>query len=59
MEPVPSLYRLIRLYRLVLPLAIVLVVVLFEISLEPYQGQPVAFGCAWAFTAWWGPWSPG
>ncbi|MFC6921015.1 sensor histidine kinase [Meiothermus taiwanensis] len=55
MEPVPSLYRLIRLYRLVLPLAIVLVVVLFEISLEPYQGQPVAFWLRLGFYGLVGP----
>lgn len=55
MEPVPSLYRLIRLYRLILPLAIVLVVVLFEISLEPYQGQPVAFWLRMGFYGLVGP----
>lgn len=55
MEPTPSLYRLIRLYRLILPLAIALVVVLFELSLEPYQGQPVAFWLSMGFYGLVGP----
>jgi signal transduction histidine kinase len=54
-EPVPSLYRLIRLYRLFLPLAIVLVVVVFELSLEPYQGQPLAFWLRMGFYGLVGP----
>jgi signal transduction histidine kinase len=55
MEPIPSLYRLIKLYRLILPLAIALVVVLFELSLEPYQGQPVAFWLRMGFYGLVGP----
>lgn len=38
MKPAPSLYRLIKLYRLILPLLIVSVVVLFEFSLRPFLG---------------------
>lgn len=55
MEPAPSLYRWIRLYRLFLPTVIVLVVVLFEISLEPYMGQPVAFWLRMGFYGLVGP----
>ncbi|RDI96490.1 sensor histidine kinase [Meiothermus sp. QL-1] len=55
MQAVPSLYRLIRLYRLVLPLAIVLVVVLFELSLGPYEGQPAAFWLRLGFYGLVGP----
>lgn len=55
MEPTPSLYRLIKLYRLVLPLLIMLVVVLFEISLRPYLGQPVAFWLNMGFYGLVGP----
>lgn len=55
MESGPSLYRLIKLYRLILPLAIALVVVLFELSLEPYQGQPVAFWLRMGFYGLVGP----
>jgi signal transduction histidine kinase len=55
MEPTPSLYRLIKLYRLILPLIIALVVVLFELSLEPYQGQPVAFWLRMGFYGLVGP----
>lgn len=55
MEPTPSLYRWIRLYRLFLPTVIVLVVVLFEISLEPYMGQPVAFWLRMGFYGLVGP----
>lgn len=55
MEPTPSLYRLIKLYRLVLPLLIMLVVVLFEISLLPYLGQPVAFWLNMGFYGLVGP----
>ncbi len=55
MDPAPSLYRLIKLYRLVLPLLIMLVVVLFEISLRPYLGQPVAFWLNMGFYGLVGP----
>ncbi|RIH88023.1 Signal transduction histidine-protein kinase/phosphatase DegS [Meiothermus luteus] len=55
MEAVPSLYRLIRLYRLFLPVAIVLVVVLFEVSLQPYEGLPVAFWLRLGFYGLVGP----
>lgn len=55
MEPAPSLCCLIKLYRLVLPLAVALVVVLFELSLEPYQGQPVAFWLRMGFYGLVGP----
>ncbi len=55
MEPAPSLYRLIKLYRLFLPLAIALVVVLFELSLRPYLGQPVAFWLRMGFYGLVGP----
>ncbi len=55
MESGPNLYRLIKLYRLILPLAIALVVVLFELSLEPYQGQPVVFWLRMGFYGLVGP----
>jgi len=55
MEPTPSLFRLIKLYRLVLPLVIALVVVLFELSLEPFQGQPAAFWLRLGFYGLVGP----
>ncbi|WP_027882415.1 sensor histidine kinase [Meiothermus rufus] len=55
METAPSLFRLIRLYRLVLPLAIALVVVLFELSLQPFQGQPAAFWLRLGFYGLVGP----
>jgi signal transduction histidine kinase len=55
MEPTPSLYRLIKLYRLFLPLLIMLVVVLFELSLRPYLGQPVAFWLNMGFYGLVGP----
>jgi len=55
MQPAPSLYQLIGLYRLVLPLLIVLVVVLFEFSLQPYLGQPVVFWLNMGFYGLVGP----
>jgi signal transduction histidine kinase len=55
MKPAPSLYRLIKLYRLILPLLIALVVILFEISLWPFLGQPVAFWLNLGFYALVGP----
>jgi len=35
MDPVPSVYRFIRLARLILPFLIVMVVVIFEVTLRP------------------------
>lgn len=55
MEVPPSLYRLIRLYRLFLPLLILLVVVLFELSLKPYEGQVIGFWLRLGFYGLMGP----
>ncbi|MDX2007357.1 MAG: histidine kinase [Meiothermus sp.] len=55
MESSPSLYRLIRFFRLALPVAIVLVVVAFELFLEPYEGQPTAFWLRMGFYGMVGP----
>jgi signal transduction histidine kinase len=54
-EPSPSLYRLIRFFRVALPIAIVLVVVAFELFLEPYEGQPTAFWLRMGFYGLVGP----
>ncbi|MER3554681.1 MAG: histidine kinase [Meiothermus sp.] len=55
MEASPSLYRSIRLYRLFLPISIALVVVLFELSLEPYAGTRIAFWLHLGFYSLVGP----
>ena len=55
MKPTPSLYRWIKLYRVFLPIVIMLVVVLFELSLEPYVGQPIAFWLRMGFYGLVGP----
>jgi len=55
MEPTPSLYRLVKQFRLILPILIVLVVVLFEVSLLPYQGQPAGFWLRLGFYSLVGP----
>lgn len=55
MEASPSLYGLVRLFRIALPISIVLVVVAFELFLEPYQGQPLAFWLRMGFYGMVGP----
>lgn len=54
-ETSPSLYRLIRYFRLFLPLVILLVVVLFENLLKPYQGLPSEFWLRMGFYGLVGP----
>lgn len=55
MEVSPSLYRSIRLYRLFLPISIALVVVLFELSLQPYAGTRTVFWLHLGFYSLVGP----
>ncbi|PZA07305.1 MULTISPECIES: sensor histidine kinase [unclassified Meiothermus] len=50
-DPVPNVYRFIRLARLILPFLIVMVVVIFEVALEPIGISRPSF---WAHLAFYG-----